>query len=120
MNRVLAAERMSEAQLVEARTKAEVQKIETQAKSDAQLVQAQTDAEAALFKARSAAEATRLAVQAEMKALEERQKMASAFSAHPALMRLEELTTLRDLARNANARLYLDFKEKTGVDGKDE
>src|SRR6516162_927628 len=36
MNRVLAAERMSQAQLVEARTKAEVQKIEAQAKMDAQ------------------------------------------------------------------------------------
>jgi regulator of protease activity HflC (stomatin/prohibitin superfamily) len=120
MNRVLAAERMSEAQLVEARTKAEVQKIETQAKMDTQRAQAQTDAEAALFKARSAAEATQLAVQAEMQALEERQKMASAYSAHPALLRLEELTTLRDLARNANARLYLDFKEKPGADGKEE
>jgi regulator of protease activity HflC (stomatin/prohibitin superfamily) len=120
MNRVLAAERMSQAQLVEARTKAEVQKIETQAKMDAQRLQAQTEAEAALFKAKSAAEATQLAVQAEMQALEERQKMASAYSAHPALLRLEELTTLRDLARNANARLYLDFKEKPPSDGKEE
>src|SRR5215471_14190012 len=111
MNRVLAAERMSEAQLVEARTKAEVQKIESQTKMDAQRLQAQTEAEAALLKARSAAEATRLAVQAEMQALEERQKTASAYSTHPALLRLEELTTLRELARNANARLYLDFKE---------
>jgi regulator of protease activity HflC (stomatin/prohibitin superfamily) len=120
MNRVLAAERMSQAQLVEARTKAEVQKIEAQTKIDAQRLQAQTDAEASLFKARSAAEATRLAVQAEMQALEERQKMASAYSAHPALLRLEELTTLRDLARNANARLYLDFKEKPETNGKEE
>jgi regulator of protease activity HflC (stomatin/prohibitin superfamily) len=118
MNRVLAAERMSQAQLVEARTKAEVQKIEAQSKMDAQRLQAQTDADAALLKARSAAEATRLTVQAEMQALEERQKSASAYSAHPALLRLEELTTLRDLARNANARLYLDFKEQP--DGKDE
>jgi regulator of protease activity HflC (stomatin/prohibitin superfamily) len=120
MNRVLAAERMSQAQLVEARTKAEVQKIEAQTKMDAQRLQAQTEAEATLFKARSAAEATRLAVQAEMQALEERQKMASAYSTYPALLRLEELTTLRDLARNANARLYLDFKEKPGMDSKDE
>jgi len=112
MNRVLAAERMSQAQLVEARTKAEVQRIETQTSMDAQRLQAQTEAEAALFKARSAAEASQLAVQAEMQALEERQKMAGAYSAHPALLRLEELTTLRDLARNANARLYLDFNEK--------
>jgi regulator of protease activity HflC (stomatin/prohibitin superfamily) len=74
MNRVLAAERTSQAQLVEARTKAEVQRIEAQTKMDAQRLQAQTDAEAALHKARSAAEATRLAVQADMQALEERQK----------------------------------------------
>ena len=120
MNRVLAAERMSQAQLVEARTKAEVQKIEAQTKMDAQRLQAQTEAEAALLKARSAAEATRLAVQAEMQALEERQKTAGAYGAHPALLRLEELATLRDLARNANARLYLDFKEKPGADGKEE
>jgi hypothetical protein len=55
-----------------------------------------------------------------MQALEERQKMASAYRTHPALLRLEELMTLRDLARNANARLYLDFKEKPGTDGKEE
>jgi regulator of protease activity HflC (stomatin/prohibitin superfamily) len=120
MNRVLAAERVSQAQLVEARTKAEVQKIEAQTKMDAQRLQAQTDAEAALLKARSTADATRLAVEAEMHALEERQKSASAYSAHPALLRLEELTTLRELARNANARLYLDFKEKPEVNGKEE
>jgi regulator of protease activity HflC (stomatin/prohibitin superfamily) len=120
MNRVLAAERMSQAQLVEARTKAEVQKIETQTKMEAHRLQAQTEAEADLLKARSEAEATRLAVQAEMQALEERQKMAGAYSTHPALLRLEELTTLRELARNANARLYLDFKEKPGMNGKEE
>src|SRR5215510_7836689 len=36
MNKVLAAERMSQVQLVEARTKADVQKIESQSKADAQ------------------------------------------------------------------------------------
>jgi regulator of protease activity HflC (stomatin/prohibitin superfamily) len=117
MNRVLAAERMSQAQLVEARTKAEVQKIEAQANMDSQLLQAQTEAKAALLNARGAAEASRLAVQAETQALEERQKMAGAYSTHPALLRLEELQALRDLARNANARLYLDFREKQGMDG---
>ncbi len=120
MNRVLAAERMSQAQLVEARTKAEVQKIEAQTKIESQRLQAQAEADGALVSARSAAEATRLAVQAEMHALEERQKMAGAYSAHPALLRLEELKALRELARNANARLYVDLKEKANVDGKEE
>jgi regulator of protease activity HflC (stomatin/prohibitin superfamily) len=120
MNRVLAAERVSQAQLIEARTKAEVQKIEAQTKADAQRLQGQTEADVELMNARSRAEATRLAVQSEMQALEEREKLAGAYSNHPALLRLEELTTLRDLARNANARLYVDFKEKPGTDGKDE
>jgi regulator of protease activity HflC (stomatin/prohibitin superfamily) len=118
MNRVLAAERTSQAQLVEARTKAEVQIIEAQTKADAQRLQAQTEAEAAVTSARSAAEAALLAVQAEVQALDERQKMASAYDAHPALLRLEELTTLRFLARNANARLYLDFQNKLAAEGK--
>jgi regulator of protease activity HflC (stomatin/prohibitin superfamily) len=118
MNRVLAAERTSQAQLVEARTKAEVQKIEAQTKADAQRLLAQTEAEAAVTSARSAAEATRLAVHAEMEALEERRKMAVAYDTHPALLRLEELTTLRDLARNANARLYVDLQTKPATDGK--
>ena len=117
MNRVLAAERMSQAQLVESRTKSEVQKIEAQSKADAQRLQAQTEAEISLINAKSSAEAAVLAVQAEMQALEERQKSAGAYGTHPALLRLEELKTLRELARNANARLYLDFKEKKEPDG---
>jgi regulator of protease activity HflC (stomatin/prohibitin superfamily) len=96
MNRVLAAERMSQAQLVEARTKADVQRIEAQAKADAQRLQAQAEAEGQKFQAQCRAEAGRLAVQAEMQALEERSKMAAAYHTHPALLRLEELATLRD------------------------
>jgi regulator of protease activity HflC (stomatin/prohibitin superfamily) len=109
MNRVLAAERMSQAQLVEARTKAEVQRIEAQTRADGQRVQAQADAESARFRAESEAEATRLAVQAEVQALEERRRLAAAYQEHPALLRLEELATLKELGQNANARLYLDF-----------
>src|SRR5262249_21377893 len=112
MNRVLAAERMSEAQLVESRTKAEVQKIDAQTKMDCQRLQAQAEAEVALMHARTAAEATRLAVHAEMETLEERRKSAGVYSTHPALLRLEELKTLREIAQNANARLYLDFPGK--------
>lgn len=48
-------------------------------------------------------------MQAETQALEERTKMAEAYRTHPALLRLEELATLRELALNANARLYLNF-----------
>ena len=35
---------------------------------------------------------------------------AEVLEGHPALLRLAELETLRDLAKNANARLYLDLE----------
>jgi regulator of protease activity HflC (stomatin/prohibitin superfamily) len=114
MNRVLAAERTSQAQLIEARTKAEVQRIEAQTTAEGQRLQAQAEAEAARLQAESRVEAQRLTVQAEIKALEERSAKAEAYDKHPALLRLEELAALRDLARNANARLYLDFNRKPG------
>jgi regulator of protease activity HflC (stomatin/prohibitin superfamily) len=114
MNRVLAAERMSEAQLVEARTQADVQKIEAQTKADGARLQAQAEADSHRLQAQSKAEATRLAVAAELQALEQRSKTAAAYHTHPALLRLEELATLRDLARNANARLCLDFDRRPG------
>ena len=111
MNKVLAAERTSEAQLVEARTRAEVQRIDAQTKADAGRIQAAADAEAVRTRAEADAEATRVRVEAERAALEERSKAAAAFTTHPALLRLEELTALKELGKNANARIYLDFAE---------
>ena len=111
MNKVLAAERTSEAQLVEARTRAEVQRIDAQTKADAGRIQATADAEAVRTRAEADAAATRTRVEAERAALEERSKTAAAFTTHPALLRLEELTALKELGRNANARIYLDFAE---------
>jgi regulator of protease activity HflC (stomatin/prohibitin superfamily) len=109
MNKVLAAERTSQAQLVEARTKAEVQRIEAQTRAEALRLQAQAEAEGQRLKAQADAEAQRLKVTAELQAIEERAKTAAAYTAHPALLRLEELAALRELGNNANARIYLDF-----------
>src|ERR671931_672833 len=58
MNRVLATERLSQAQLVEARTKAEAARIDAEAKAEARRVQAAADAES-----------QRLAAQAEVEAI---------------------------------------------------
>lgn len=110
MNRVLAAERNSQAQLVDARTKAEVQRIEAHTKAEAQRLQAQAEAAAARLLAESKAEASRLATQAEIQALQARGAVAQMYVQHPALLRLEELTTLRELGHNANARLYLNVE----------
>jgi regulator of protease activity HflC (stomatin/prohibitin superfamily) len=120
MNRVLAAERTSQAQLVEARTKAETHRIEAQVKAetlridaqvkaDAHRVEAEAQAAALKFVAQADAEATRVKTVAEINALREREQAAGAYSAHPALLRLQELETLRALARTANARIYIGF-----------
>lgn len=115
MNKVLAAERTSEAQLVEARTRAEVQRIDAQTKADAGRVQAQAEADGVRVRAEADAEAVRVRVLAERAAVEERSKAAGAFTTHPALLRLEELTALKELGKNANARIYLDFPDPARV-----
>jgi regulator of protease activity HflC (stomatin/prohibitin superfamily) len=109
MNRVLAAERMSQAQLVEARTKSEVQRIEAQVQAENQRTQAEAQAVTAKLVAEAAAESHRVKTAAEIEALKEREIAAKAYSEHPALLRLQELETLRELARTANARIYIGF-----------
>lgn len=109
MNRVLAAERMSEAQLVEARTRAEVQQIDAQAQAEARRLEIQAQAEAERQAAQSEAEVQQIKTAADIRALREREQAAEAYSQHPALLRLLELETLRDLAQTANARIYVNF-----------
>jgi regulator of protease activity HflC (stomatin/prohibitin superfamily) len=109
MNKVLAAERMSQVQLVEARTKADVQKIESQAKAEAQRMDAEARAASQRLAAQGDAEVQRLQTEAEIKRLQERERSAQAYAKHPALLRMLELETLRDLGNNANARIYIGF-----------
>lgn len=120
MNRVLTAERLSQAQLIEARTKAEVQRIETQAKGETRRLEVEAQSEAAQLVAQSDVELQRLKAQNEaevhaiknrgdIQALLEREPLAASFGSHPALLRLLELETLRDIAHSANARIYVNF-----------
>lgn len=109
MNKVLAAERMSEAQLVEARTKADVQRIEAQAKAEGTRLQAEGLAEAQRLAAQVEADVQQVRTQAEVEALEAQDAAAQAYTTHPALLRLRELETLRELAKSAQARIYIGF-----------
>jgi regulator of protease activity HflC (stomatin/prohibitin superfamily) len=109
MNKVLAAERMSQVQLVEARTKADVQKIESQSRADSQKMEAEARASAERLAAQSRSEIQRLQTEAEIKQLQDREHNAQAYAKHPALLRMLELETLRELGRNANARIYIGF-----------
>ncbi len=109
MNKVLAAERTRQAQLVEARTRADIQRIEAEAKAEATRTLAETQAEAERLLATSKAESRRIELEAEVEGLRRRADTAGAYEQYPALLRLRELETLGDLGRSANARVYVDF-----------
>jgi len=112
MNKVLAAERMSQAQLIEARTRAEAQRIEAEARAVTQERDAQAQAQVTRLAAEADAEARRVRADADLAALRELEKAAHAFSEHPALLRLRELEAMQALALSANARLYIDFQKR--------
>jgi regulator of protease activity HflC (stomatin/prohibitin superfamily) len=109
MNRVLVAERMSQVQLVEARTKADVQRLESQTRNEIRRAEAEAQVIAERQLAESEAEVLRIKTEADLRVLREREASASAYREHPSLLRLTELETLRDMAANANARLYISF-----------
>ena len=109
MNRVLTAERLSEAQLVEARTKAETGRIEAAARAETQRLEAQTRVENQRLTAEAQAQAQDIKTASEVRALRDEAEAAALYATHPALLRLRELETLRELGNNANARLYLNF-----------
>jgi regulator of protease activity HflC (stomatin/prohibitin superfamily) len=117
MNRVLATERLSEAQLVEARTKAEVQRIEARAALESSRERAEASANEARQTAEVEAEVERIRAAAQVASLESKRESAEAYARHPALLRLEELEALKELARTANARIYIGFDKHMPDDG---
>lgn len=109
MNRVLAAERNSQALLVEARTKAEVEEIQAKSRAESRRQDAEAEASIELLKRKNAAEAIKLDAEAESQAYQARIKAAEVLEQYPTLLKLAELETLQAMARNSNARLYLNF-----------
>jgi regulator of protease activity HflC (stomatin/prohibitin superfamily) len=119
MNRVLAAERVSQAQLIEARTNAEVQRIDAEARTETRRLETEAQAEAQRRAAQNDAEIQQVKTEADIRALREREQAAEAYTRHPALLRLLELEALRDLAKTASARIYVSFDKLTRP-GRDE
>lgn len=115
MNRVLAAERNSQAQLVEARTRAEVEQIQAQSRADATRREAQAEAEAARLRQQTEAEDAQSKAETEGLVFEHRQKAGQILQAAPVLLRLEELQAMRELGRNGNARIYIGFDKHQQV-----
>jgi len=132
MNRVLAAERLAEAQLVEARTKAEKEALDARTKAETDRIAAVAKAETDRIGASSRADVVRLAAEAEAEAeriraaasvaaLRLRSENAGSYAEHPALLRLQELESLAVLSRNAQARIYIGFdKHAATVDAQAE
>lgn len=116
MNRVLAAERMSQVQLVEARTKSETKRLETVASAESLKVESEARATLQKLAAQTEAEAIRIKTDAEINALRMREQAAQAYSSHPALLRLQELETLRELSKSATARIYIGFDKHTRIE----
>ncbi|GAB4152507.1 MAG: hypothetical protein Fur005_02690 [Roseiflexaceae bacterium] len=111
MNRVLTADRMSQAQLIDARTKAEIFQIDAQARVNAKRAEAEAEAEATRRTAEAEAEATRIRTAAEIAALREREQYAEAYTRFPTLLRLRELEALAALKSNAQVYVSLDGTE---------
>ena len=109
MNYVLTAERTAEAKLIEARSKAEIERIDAQTRAEGQRLKAEIEAEQTRLAAQADAEAEQIKAQAEIAALREREQAGSIYRDHPALLRLVELDTLRDLSHTATARLYINL-----------
>ena len=109
MNRVLAADRNSQAQIIDARAKAETQRIDAQSKAEATRLAAEADAQARRLLDEAEAQAAALRAAAQFRAATEMQKAGAIYRDNPALLRLEELRALRELAQNANARIYIGF-----------
>ena len=61
------------------------------------------------------AEVQRIETQSTVESLRERGGAASTYTEHPEMLRLEELQTLRELARTANARIYINLDQFAGT-----
>ncbi len=121
MNRVLAAERLSEAHLVEARTMAEKEALDARTKAETDHIAAASRAEVVRLAAEAEAAAERIRAAADVDALRMRSENADAYAQHPALLRLQELESLATLSRNAQARIYIGFDKHASarIDGED-
>ena len=120
MNKVLAAERTAQAQLVEARTRAQTQQIAAEAQADISRVEAEANAQTPRLQSEAEAAATenpqrgRACGTPRQRGIRE-----SLFRASGALLRLRELETLKDLSTSANVRIYVGFDKPAKPDDKD-
>jgi regulator of protease activity HflC (stomatin/prohibitin superfamily) len=119
MNRVITAERMAEEQMINARARAEVQRLDALTNAETQRIRAEAQAIESRTVAEALSQAEQIKALGEVNSLRERAQAAEAYSQHPALLRLMELDTLQALARNASARLYINFDSEPRLEVED-
>ena len=107
MNQVLAAQRQSEAKLVQARTQAEVERLQAETQSQIRSAQARADIETDRQRSEMEREVARQSAEQELRALEQRQKAGELLEKHPLMLKLLELEAYREIAKSTNARIYL-------------
>ncbi|HSI84164.1 MAG: SPFH domain-containing protein [Candidatus Methylacidiphilales bacterium] len=117
MNRVLAAERNSQAQLIEARTAAETQTLAARARDDATWAARDIQLRAEIQEAEARLEMERQKRAAEIEAVKAREEIAALYQRYPELLRLRELETLRELSLQSNARIYVNFNRQDRGEG---
>jgi regulator of protease activity HflC (stomatin/prohibitin superfamily) len=115
IDQVMTAERLSRAQLIEARTEAEKHRIQAAAAAEASRIEIEAVAEARRRAALIEAEVKRIQTASETAGLQEREKAATAYTQHPALLRLMELETMRELSRDGNTRIYGEIEKKPAI-----
>lgn len=116
MNRVLMAERMSQAELVDARTKAQVREINAKTEGAIRQQEAAAEAESVRLRAQADAEVERMKHDLEIEQMTKRSEIGEAMAQTPQLLRLAELEAMQALAANANARLYIGFEKHADHD----
>ena len=111
MNKVLAAERTAQAQLVEARTRAQTQQIAAEAQAEISRIEAEALAQTSRLQSEAEAAARKIRNEADLAALRDSEQSAKAYAAHPALLRLRELETLKELSGSANVKIYVGLRQ---------
>lgn len=123
MNKVLKAERLAQAQMVEAKSRTEIELLDSKTQAEKQVIdneskarmtkiQAETDAQNLTVKTNSEVAAMKIKNDAEKTIAEDKKVSAQLLKDYPQLLRLEEIKALSAVLKNSNAKVYF------GVDPK--
>lgn len=126
MNKVLKAERLSQAQMVEAKSRTAIELLESKSQAEKQVldtetrakmtkIQAETDAQNLTVRTESEIKAMKAKNDAEKEIIEAKKASAELLQKYPALLRIEEIKALEAVTKNAKARIFFGVDPKITV-----